>query len=301
MHTFRYDTSGTWVKGNTHIHSVASDGGKTYEEIESMYAGAGYDFIFHTDHWVASDIEQAASSSSLIRMDGIELDGKDHGGSHYHVVGLGAFTGISKEMGLVAGMEAVRAQGGLLILAHPHWMGNSLEDALRWGFDGVEVYNHICHWLNGKSDGGVYWNRMLRRFPNTLAFSADDAHIRPEYPGWNGGWIMVNTPERSREAIQSAIRTGHFYSSCGPEFHAIETDGVRVTIRVSPVQFVRLVGPAYAGDRIGSFDGKLVTEAAFEIPPEWSYAYLEVEDAQGRRAWTNPLFVADEKEPRTGA
>ncbi|RKY70031.1 MAG: hypothetical protein DRP97_04410 [Candidatus Latescibacterota bacterium] len=301
MRTFRYNTTGTWVKGNTHIHSTASDGGKTFEELTRMYAGAGYDFIFHTDHWVASDVEKETDESSLIRMDGIELDGKDHGGSQYHVVCLGTFTGLTPEMGFVAGLEAARAQGGFLILAHPHWMGNSMEDALRWGFHGVEVYNHVCHWLNGKSDGGVYWNAMLQRFPNTLAFAVDDAHILPEHPGWNGGWIMVNTPERSRGAIQGAIRTGNFYSTCGPEFHAIETDGTHVTVSVSPVRFVRLVGPTYAGNRIGSFDGKLVTEAAFEIPSEWPFAYLEVEDAQGRLAWTNPLFVTDGKESRTGA
>ncbi|MFH1006056.1 MAG: hypothetical protein V1800_00975 [Candidatus Latescibacterota bacterium] len=292
-HSFRYNSSGSWHKGNTHIHSTASDGGKTFQELESMYAGAGYDFIFHTDHWVASDIEQVPASSSLIRMDGIELDGKDHGGSHYHVVCLGTFSGITGEMGLVAGMEAARAQGGLLILAHPHWMGNSLEDALRGGFDGVEVYNHVCHWLNGKGDGSVYWNSMLGRFPNTLAFSVDDAHISAAHPGWNGGWIMVNTPERSREAIQKAIRAGHFYSSCGPEIHTIEYDGSHVSVAVSPARFVRLVGPSHAGNRVGSFDGKLITKATLEVPPEWLFAYLEVEDAQGRLARTNPLFVTE--------
>ncbi len=29
MGSFRYDTSGSWFKGNTHIHTPASDGGKT--------------------------------------------------------------------------------------------------------------------------------------------------------------------------------------------------------------------------------------------------------------------------------
>ena len=29
------------------------------------------------------------------------------------------------------------------------------EEANRWRFDGVEVYNHVCHFLNGKSSGDV--------------------------------------------------------------------------------------------------------------------------------------------------
>ena len=143
MPTFRYDTTGVWLKGNTHIHSTASDGGKTFPELAQMYAGKGYDFLFRTDHWVASDVaaeaEAEAADAHLIWMDGIELDGRDYGGSAYHVACLGSFTGMTREMGFVAALEAARSQGGLLILAHPHWTGNSFEDALRWRFHGVEV------------------------------------------------------------------------------------------------------------------------------------------------------------------
>ncbi len=89
----------------------------------------------------------------------------------------------------------------------------------------------------------------------------------------------------------AAIRAGNFYSTCGPEFHDIAHEGDRVTIKTSPVQFVRLVGPAYLGTRVGSFDGPLLSEASFTIPQEWPYAVLEIEDNQRRRAWTNPLFV----------
>jgi hypothetical protein len=34
-----------------------------------------------------------------------------------------------------------------------------------------------------------------------------------------------------------------------------------------------------------------MNELTVEIPAEWNYAYLEIEDAQGRRAWTNCLLV----------
>lgn len=293
MPTFRYHDSGAWYKGNAHVHSTASDGGKTCAELARMYAERGYHFLFRADHWLASDVASDESAYPLLWLDGIELHGRDYGGSMYHVLCLGTFHGLDQDMGLVPAMEAVRAQGGMLILAHPHWMGNSLDDALRYGFHGVEVYNHVCRWLNGKGDGSVYWNAMLARFPNTLAFAVDDAHIRPEHPGWDGAWIMVNAPQLSRQAILEAIWAGNFYSTCGPQIHSLLfTDGF-VSIQTSPAQFVRLVGPAHHGARIGSFDGKLFTEATFEIPTEWPYVYLEIEDSQGRRAWTNPLFVAE--------
>jgi hypothetical protein len=104
---------------------------------------------------------------------------------------------------------------------------------------------------------------------------------------------MVNAPECSPEALLASIRTGQFYSSCGPEFYAIEYDQGKIRLRTSPVRFVRLAGPRHSGKRIGSFDGDLLSEASFEIPADWPYAYLEIEDEGGCLAWTNPLFVAE--------
>ncbi len=294
---FRYDTRGEWIKGNTHIHSTVSDGGKSFAELAELYAGAGYDFLCRTDHGVASDVSADTESYPLLWLDGIEINGQDEMGGSYHVVCLGTLKEFSSVGGFVATLESARRQDALLILAHPHWMGNSLEDALRWRFDGVEIYNHVCHWLNGKSNGMVHWSAMLAQDPNTLAFSVDDAHTRPEHPGWNGGWIMVNAPERSQASIMDAIRRGNYYSTCGPEFHAIELDGTDVHLATSPVQFVRLAGPGSSGARLGSFDGQELTEATMTVPRDWDYAYLEIEDHAGRRAWTNTLFT--KKPPAT--
>lgn len=291
MPEFRYQLSANWFKGNTHIHSTASDGGKTFSELAQMYSEAGYDFLFRTDHWVASDAGSDGLAYPLVWLDGIELDGPDQDGSNYHVVGLGKFDGLDREMGIVKAMEAIREQGGLLVLAHPQWMGNSFDEALRYSFDGVEVYNHVCRWLNGKGEGISHWNAMLERRPNTLSISSDDAHIKPSDPGWNGGWIMVNAPECTPEAIFAAIRAGNYYSTCGPQIYSMQYDGVRLTVQCSPVQFARLVGAKWQGARTGSFDGSRMTEVTFAVPQDRPYLYFEIEDDQGRRAWTNPLFL----------
>ena len=285
MTTDRYRPGGRWFKGNTHIHSTVSDGGKTFAQLERMYAAKGYDFLFRTDHWRASDVRAESPGERLLWMDGIELDGRDHTGAAFHIVGLGTFRGIDPAGGLDKGIEAIRAQGGLLILAHPFWMANTPDDVRRWNFDGVE----ICQWMNGKGDGRVYWHVALARNPRTLALAVDDAHITPDHPGWNGAWVMVNADTCAPEAITDALRAGRYYASCGPELKSIECREGRVAVQTSPVRFIRLVGPAQRGERVGSFHGKLITDAAFEVPSDWSFAYIEVEDGRGRRAWTNTL------------
>jgi len=295
MNRFRYDTSGTWYKGNTHIHSTASDGGKKPEELWDMYARLGYDFLVHTDHWVASEFQQRGDhrSAPLLVLDGIEISGADSTGAEYHVVCLGALRGLAPAMGFAAALESARRQGAVLILAHPHWTGNSFDDALRHKLDGVEVYNHVCWWLNGKGDAAPYWDAMLDRFPNTLGFAADDAHVWPFHAGVDGGWIVVNAPERSVPAILSAIRRGNFYSSQGPTIHSIETDGKQLRVRTSPIRIAHLCGPAWRGGTSGLAGGALVSEVALEIPTDCRYVRLQLEDEHGRRAWTNTLFFEE--------
>jgi hypothetical protein len=36
---------------------------------------------------------------------------------------------------------------------------------------------------------------------------------------------------------------------------------------------------------------KPIRQAEFELPRDWPYARLEIEDAAGKRAWSNPLWV----------
>jgi len=212
----------------------------------------------------------------------------------FHVVCLGQLAEIRRENGFVASLRSVRDQGALLILAHPHWCDNTMDDVLRWPFDGVEIYNHVCHWDNGKSSGLAHWNAALNRRSQALGFAADDTHLTQEHPGWNGGWIMVNARECTAPGIMDAIRRGNYYSSQGPEFYEISLSENELQLRFSPARFIRLVGPGPAGMRRGTYAGDLLTETRFTLPNEWRYLYAEIEDEHGHRAWTNHLLVQPE-------
>jgi predicted metal-dependent phosphoesterase TrpH len=190
--SFRYPSTGRWFKGNTHIHTRASDGGMSVTEIARLYAGADYDFLCCTDHWVASAMSRFEESFPLLWIDGIELDGQDSRGEAYHIVCLGrAAADFTGRMDLTQGVDRMRQAGALVILAHPEWTGNSLDPELAGRCDGVEIYNHVCRWLNGKWSGRLHWNAQLKAGRPMLGFAVDDAHLRPEHPGWNGGWIQV--------------------------------------------------------------------------------------------------------------
>jgi hypothetical protein len=289
--SFRYAGLTRWWKGNLHVHSTRSDGGKSPAELVRMYADGGYDFIVLADHWIAGAPADLPEPCPLTVLDGVELDGNDGTGAYFHVVAIGCRDGIDRAMGLEAAMAEARRQGAVLVLAHPLWTGNSAEDALRHGFDGVEAYNNVTDWLNGKSSGAFHWDRMLDRGAAAFGSAVDDAHVNADHPTWNGGWVHVDAPDRTPAALIAAIRAGRFVSSRGPSIDSLEALGREVAVTCSPARFARLVGPAHRGQRIAAAEGQSLTRAVFTVPEDWAHARIEIEDDRGRRAWTNALFV----------
>jgi hypothetical protein len=289
----RYATSGQWYKGCLHLHTNRSDGHLSIKELVDLYAAEKFDFIAVTDHWCLSRFNGDQKSAPLLLIDGIELDGFDKAGIYFHVVALGASLKLSTATrNFSKALQAARTQGAVLIWAHPYWTGNSTQDGQRHNFDGMEIYNHSSHCENGSGYALSHWDSVLKRHPDFLGFATDDSHFKPEQKYWKGGWIMVNAASCTQEEILNNIRRGNFYSSQGPEFKAIEYSADSVTVETSPVTYVRLIGPRMAGDWIKAGENKTVLQAKFKLPPEWPYARLEIEDADGKRAWSNPLWFS---------
>jgi hypothetical protein len=289
---FRYDCSGKWFKGNVHMHTTNSDGRLQVAEAAAFYADAGYDFICITDHMVPFTASDSDYRFPLLMLDGIELHGKDEQGSFYHAVAIGDVAGIAPDMGFSEALEKARAQDCLLIWAHPHWSGNTVAEGLRHDFDGLEVYNCSSHLAYGKGSGAFHWDSALEQQPGMLGFATDDSHFIQAAPLEKGGWIMVNAPETSRESIMASIRRGNFYSSSGPFFKSISIEqGNRVVVETSPVVHTRLIGPREKNKYKGVFGGGPITETHFRIPEDWPFARLEIEDADGKTAWSNPLIT----------
>lgn len=288
---YRYDTSGRWYKGSIHLHTVGSDGHLTLDELVQKYSEAKFDFIAITDHWCLPELNGSSDPSPLLVINGVELDGFDNLGAYYHVLAIG----ISLKPPLLTGnfvkiLRSAYAQGAVLIWAHPHWTGNSLREGMRHKFHGLEIYNHSSQCENGSGYALSHWDGMLNHNPDFLGFATDDSHFIPDQPYWKGGWIMVNAEGCTEEVILESIRQGNFYATQGPEFKTIEYGEGTVTVETSLATYVRLIGPRRTGKWIHALGKEPVTRAEFELPRDWPYARLEIEDAGGKRAWSNPLW-----------
>ena len=264
----------------------------TVADTASRYATSGHDFIFITDHRSPADNWAKAREYPIAVFDGVELDGRDGRGSFYHVVCLGTVNDIDVSTPFETAMEICQTQGGMMILAHPAWTGNTLEDVSAFDFHGIEVYNNICRFLNGKGFAVYPWDYLLERNSDIVGISCDDAHFEPQYPAWNGGWVMVQAAECTQSAVIEALRSGRFYSTQGPEIHSLQCNDGVLQAKTSPIQTAWLVGERDFGDHITTDPKGKLTEIRRVLPENYQYIRLEVEDAAGRRAWTNTLFTA---------
>ncbi|MGD2097284.1 MAG: CehA/McbA family metallohydrolase [Desulfobacterales bacterium] len=291
---YRYTTSGQWYKGNLHLHTNRSDGHLPIADLVKMYAAENFDFVAVTDHWCLPEFNGNRKKLPLLVIDGVELDGFDKAGVYYHVLALGASLKIpTAARNFEKALQAARSQEALLIWAHPHWTGNSPTEGLRHHFHGMEIYNHSSHCENGSGYALSYWDYVLNQHPDCLGFATDDSHFVPEQEYWKGGWIMVNAAACAREEILHNIRRGNFYATQGPEFKAIEYSYDRVRVETSPVAYIRLIGSRMTGSWVKAKENAPLLQAEFQLPSDWPYARIEIEDIDGKRAWSNPLLFSN--------
>jgi hypothetical protein len=302
-----FEGDGVWLRCALHAHTTNSDGELAPDLLVRHYEWAGFDVLAITDHWVRT---AEPSTRKLLVIPSTELNATCGGpGEDAHVLALGVQTDpVPPDDGFAPLPEVVAwvtENSGVPYLAHTYWSGLRTD---QWeeceGLCGIEVWNAGCELEVGRGDSSLHWDEALERGSSLYALATDDSH----HPGYDSGfaWTMVRADEKSQDAVLDALRTGRFYSSAGPEIHDVEQDNGAVVVRCSPAQSVTLhssrhrgaranagrIGYPHASQILERDANGLITACKLEKPVLAPYGRLEVADAAGRRAWTNPLWTA---------
>jgi hypothetical protein len=295
-----------WLRCALHAHTTNSDGELAPEMLVRHYDWAGYDVLAITDHWART---AEASTRKLLVIPSAELDAHAPDRENdAHVLALGLEADPVLPEGEFAPLQDVVSwiadNGGVPYLAHTYWSGLRTE---QWwdceGLYGIEVWNTGCELELGRGDSSIHWDEALEHGRPFFALATDDSH----HPGYDSGfaWTWVRA-ERTQESILDALRRGWFYGSTGPEIRDIEVGDGEVIVRCSPAQSVTLYSGRRRGARanaghlgypnfaeiIERNDDGLITAARLQRPYDPLYGRVEVCDAHGRKAWTNPLWSA---------
>jgi len=286
-----FEMPGRWLKGNLHTHTTRSDGELDVDERIAAYHDAGYDFIALTDHHVVSN-DAAKSMSDFLVIDGVEweADGPEPG-EMYHVLGLNVPPGlpIANPASLDEIKRALTEAGALMVLAHPYWSGNTVERVVNAvdGMFALEVFNATCLGI-GKGTSRVHWDDALDWGARVCGIAVDDAH-GTEHDVFKG-WVMVRAASLEAAAVLDALRAGAFYSTTGPRIEDVVVDDGRIRVRCSPAVSIAFVAQRYRGRRVVPEKGKRLLDARYELRGDERYVRIEVTDARGGTAWTNPMY-----------
>lgn len=299
-----FDLPGSWLKCQLHSHTTNSDGDATPAELVAHYAGLGFDVLAITDHHFVT----SSPSDALLVIPSSELTAEPSGTLEADILALGAERLPDPNESFASIEEAAKfivEAGGVAFLAHPYW---SMLEASAYldapSLTGIELMNGGSELTNGDGCSSEFWDTVLRHTGGRcLGIASDDCHS----PGQdsNQAWTMVKAEETSRDAVLEALRTGAFYGSSGPTLERVTVGAVGVEVQCSAARSVTLRSGPWDGGRVNCDpdvmawrgrvetrdpDGQIIA-ATMLFPEQCTYARVEIEDAAGRRAWTNPFPV----------
>ncbi len=300
-----FEAAGSWFRCALHAHTTNSDGELSPESLVHHYELAGFDVLAITDHWLRTE---PSSTDGLLVLAGVELDAQLEGIQEAHLLAVGVDSAperpLEKFPSVEETVEWVGGHGGLAFLAHPYWSGLRADQLASFdGLVGLEIFNAASELETGRGVATVHWDDLLAEGRQWVGIAVDDSH-QPRVDSALG-WTWVRARERSAAAVLEGLRDGCCYSSTGPKLERVDVDGNVVEVRCSPARRVTLMtgrtrgasvtagllGYRHRGEVLEMNAAGEVTAARLTAPAAAPYARLEVKDAHGATAWTNPLWM----------
>lgn len=295
-----FEGSGKFYKGNLHTHTELSDGKRPVVEVVKIYSDLGYDFLAITDHNRVFKSDEF--NEKLYIIPGLEIHSNKPESAHtHHVVALTTYdndkvfhgrifnnvdwTNSVDSCNGVANM--MKSEDFKMIYCHSVWSRTEPDEFRNPDFMAMEIYNGVCDINFDQGRQEIHWDNILRSGLKMWGVASDDCHGNDN--NYGRGFVMVKSNSLSDHAILNAIDKGSFYSSQGPEIHDFYIDGGNAYIKCSPAAVITFITYEHRGFAFRYENPS--TEASMTFTPGIDYVRAEITDKQGRKAWTNPIFL----------
>lgn len=299
-----------WYKGNTHTHTLNSDGDSTPDEVVRWYREHGYHFLVLSDHNFLTSVDGLnalhGADEKFLVIRGEEVTDTFQG-KPIHVNGLDLQRLVEPQGGtsvadtIQRDVDAIRAAKGVPHINHPNYRWAITADDLKKIRNDklFEIYNG--HPFTNNSGGGgrpgleEMWDAILSSGKILYGIAVDDAHhfktpwsrdaARP-----GRGWIVVRAPRLNTAELLRALERGDFYASTG-----VELKDVAITPESITITIVQQGETNYTTTFIGR-DGRVLASAGqnpavYKFRKDEAYVRAKVIDSNGSVAWTQPVVV----------
>jgi hypothetical protein len=202
-----------WYRGDCHLHTVHSDGGRLPAEVAAGARARGLDFIVSTEHNTSSAhaVWGQHAGDDLLIVTGEEVTTRN---GHFVAAGLPPGTWIdwryrARDGQLPRFLRDVHHRGAIAVVAHP--FAPCLACAWQFGYagmDAVEVWNGP--WTLDDEVAVQLWNGMLApaaRGGHWLpAMGGSDAHGEPQVVGLPHNVVLADDLDRG--AVLEGLKAG---------------------------------------------------------------------------------------------
>ncbi|MEW5974586.1 MAG: CehA/McbA family metallohydrolase [Acidobacteriota bacterium] len=299
-----------WYKGNTHTHTLNSDGDSTPDEVVTWYREHNYQFLVLTDHNYLTNVDGLnalhGADEQFLVLKGEEVTDA-FSGKPVHINGLNISRRVEPQHGtsvadtLQRNVDAIRQATGVPHINHPNFQWAISADDLKQVRNNklLEIFNG--HPQVNNFGGSQYasleemWDALLSSGKLIYGIAVDDAHHfkRPwdadaSKPG--RGWVVVRADRLAADAIMEALEEGRFYASTG-----VELDEVVQTLQQVRIHIKTEKSAGYRVQFIGK-SGRLLREvqtnpAVYSIQGDEGYIRAKVIESNGKLAWTQPVLT----------
>jgi hypothetical protein len=321
---------GRWYRGNTHTHTLNSDGDSPPDAVVRWYREHRYHFVVITDHEFITDVVPlnalVGAAGRFLVISGQEVTQRVADPAHpdrlrqAHVNALGAerlvrplgernvATGTTIAATYETNLAAIRAAGGVPQINHPNFRWSVPLDQLLHLPDSTlfELWNGhpTVYNLGGIDSTGAsmpstetLWDSLFARGKLLFGVADDDSHHfrpdgaeNPDLARPGRGWVMVRADTLTAPAILSALARGDFYASTGVTLTDYQASTADVSLEITPAGDRR-----YLTEFIGRGGRVLAAvpglRARYRITGSEGYVRARVTDSSGRRAWMQPVSV----------
>jgi hypothetical protein len=276
-----------WYKGNTHTHAKFSDKDKKNDvpEIAKWYRKSGYNFLIIAEH---NDLlkkkkvichDEGSHPPDFIMLCGLELS------ESRHITALGINKYIGGESSLRDGVNRTIAAGGVPILNHPMEPVVRAADFIKTrGLNHLEIFNG-----NNPQDTPAcenLWDSIMSAPDGRIvyALASDDNHYKKSKVG--RGWIMVDSPELTKESIKENIAKGNFYASTGVVLKDYTVSAKSIFVYSENGTHIIFIGKY--GKALKRVDG---AKATYQVKGDEYYIRIKITNDTGSIAWTQPVLI----------
>jgi hypothetical protein len=300
----------TWYKGNTHTHTINSDGDSTPDEVVRWYRENKYNFLVLTDHNYLTKVDGLnalhGADDKFMVIKGEEVTNYFND-KPLHINGLNVESLVKPQEGktvsevLQKSVNGIREVQGVPHINHPNFgWAITTEDLKKVeNYKLFEIYNGhpLVNNLGGGGKPGLeeMWDTILSSGKLLYGIAVDDAHHfknpwdkNASLPG--KGWIYVRAAELSPKTILEAMEKGDFYASTGVELIDYQVSDKEITIKINENKTSK-----YRVEFIGK-DGKVLSEAinnpaVYQFRGDEMYVRAKIIESNGKFAWTQPVML----------